>query len=111
MAIKNNVKAIPVQAFNAASLLVNFQPITAGIPESVFLIRIVNLSNVFVDISYDGITNHDIVPANSTLQLDFKTSSLPSNPSAHLAKGSRIFVAGTAGVGFIYMSAYFQPQS
>ena len=110
MAIKNTVRAIPVTAFDSAALTTPFQ-VFETLPESVFLIRLINQSSVAIFISYDGTNINDVVPATSVAELNFITSSLPSNASALMARNTTLYVSGTAGTGFIYVAAYYQPQS
>jgi hypothetical protein len=62
------------------------------------LIKLVNNSDVDLDISIDGTTNHDILPANSfTLYSEYNKS---------FAVGTQIYVKGAAaGTGSVYLVA------
>jgi len=107
MAVTRNIKAIPAGSFNAAGLAGPFALI-GNLPERLVILRIINLSNVGVGISYDGVTLNDVVVSGGERELNFITSSLPSNEAAALAKGTPIYINGTAGVGFIYVTGYYQ---
>ena len=110
MSVKNIVKAVPLGTLNVAGIsAITFTPI-GSLTEAVFLIRFFNPSNTNVFISYDGIGVHDFVPSGGgILELNFQSNAQPNGFLANLAKGTTVYAVGTAGVGFIYMSAYFQP--
>lgn len=112
MAVRNIVKALARNSFNSASLTGSFQAInlTVATEEPIFLLRIINAASTAINISYDGTTPHDYIPANGVLELNFQTNSQPNNYNALLAKGTRVYVSGTAGTGTIYLCGYFQPQ-
>jgi hypothetical protein len=114
MALQNKAKAIPMTTFNGGALSGSYQAInTSGFPEACFLIRIVNDNSTNITISYDGINDHDQLAGTiagvprETLVID-----LTSNPalSGYLffAKGTIVYVKGSAGAGSIYLSGYYQ---
>ena len=108
---KNSVKAIPVTSIDAATFDGDFQVINpTGLPESCFLLRIVNDSSVIVGISYDGITAHDIVPDNDSVTINAQANSAPNNQIANFAKGTRIYASGEAGTGDVYVIGYYQDK-
>lgn len=110
MSVKNIVKAIPLAFVDTATIsAVTFTPI-GKLTEAVFLIRFFNPSNTDVFLSYDAIGVHDFVPSGGgVLELSFQSNAQPNGFLANLAKGTTVYAVGTAGVGFVYMSAYFQP--
>lgn len=110
MAVKNAVKA--VEMFFISSAIIESDEYTAinsgGLPSACFLLRIVNDSDQGVLVSYDGVTDHDFVPQDKTLQLPFQSNSQPNNNVALIPKGTVVYVKGTAGDGDIYVAAYYQ---
>lgn len=110
MALKNSVSA--VELFGIASTIVDadtYESINSlGLPFPCFLVRIINNSDEDVTVSYDGVTDHDFVPKNTTLQLPLQTNSQPNNNVALMPKGTIVYVKGTAGTGDIYLAAYYQ---
>lgn len=111
MSVKNCVKAVPLTFVDTATITaLTYTPI-GTLPNPAFLIRFFNPSNTNVFISYDGANPHDFVPSGGgILELNFQSNAHPNNFVANLAKGTTVYAVGTAGVGFIYMSAYYQPQ-
>ena len=73
-----------------------------------FWIRIINLSNIALDISYDGVTVHDYIRADSDFFLMTQTNAQPNAFEALMAKGTIIYVSSAAaGIGRIILSAYY----
>jgi hypothetical protein len=109
MSVKNSVAAITVTSIDSSTVSGTYQKInSSGLSNPCFLVRIVNSSNKDVTISYDGSTDNDVIAANTTAQYPFQSNSQPNNNAAFLAKGTVIWVKGTAGTGNIYLSGYYQ---
>lgn len=109
MALKNSVLAIPLTTFNSASMLATYQAInTVGLPQPCILIRLINNSNQAVTVSYDGTTDHEYIPASTTVLLEFQTNSQPSNYGTTMKKGTVVSVKGTSGSGTIALVGYYQ---
>lgn len=106
----NRLQAIPLAIFDAAALTANFQPIYAGgLPAPLAVLRINNTSNTDIIISYDGVTEHDYILANTEFQLFAQLNSQPNNQVMYIASGSLLAVkfAKIAGNGDIYISGYY----
>ncbi len=105
---KANVKAVTLTTIASSALTSSYQPInTNGLPEACFMIRINSSSSTLITLSYDGINDHEVVLPNQSVNLDFQSNSQPTAGFALMAKGTRVFVKGTAGTGNIYLSAYY----
>ena len=117
MSYQNRIKIQELSSFNAASLTANYQEINStGFPEPILILRIVNASDADITLSFDGSTDQEFIPGTTAaiprgvLQLDF-TSTPSTTGYPYLAKGSKVYVKGTAGTGTIYMSAYSQGEN
>jgi hypothetical protein len=73
----------------------------------IILLKIVNLSTQAVNISYNGIDLHDIVPANGFCLYDANTNRYRDNEGMQFSVNDGIWVSGTAGVGTIYVVAFY----
>ena len=107
---KNSVRAIEMQSLDASTLVgVALAPINPlGLEEACFLLRITNISKNQVNISYDGITMHDTIPAGGTIIV--ATLIEATNYAANISKGTVVYVSdtfGAANVGYVYLTGYY----
>jgi hypothetical protein len=109
---KNIVAAIPMQIFNTTTLNGTWQTFAVpALPQPCFMIRIINNSASLIQVSYDGVTTHDIVLPADGLQINFQLNSRVSNHVALMATGTVIYIkSAAANPGQIYLCGYYQPQ-
>jgi len=106
---KDLVKPEVVQSFNSAGLTGNFQAVNVnGFSGAAFKIRIINDSDVPVSVSFNGIDANDFVLEGTDLTLDFQNNNQPGNNKCVFPAGTIVYLAGGAGTGFIYVTAYSQ---
>lgn len=110
MAVKNSVAPLPLSTIDSATFTGAFQLLSpaAGIAQAVQMLYISNNSNVVITVSYDGVNNHDYIIAGQTRMLNFQTNSQPNTSIAKLAKGTKVYVLGAAGVGLVALSGWYQ---
>jgi len=70
-------------------------------------IRITNASNTAVIISYKDDVDHEYIPATDRIETYFQDNSIPNNQVARLPKGTVLRIRGTAGIGLVYVSGYY----
>lgn len=110
MGLKNTVQAIALSSIDSATFTGAYQVVnTLGLPQSCFLIRIINNSNIGVTVSYNGTMDNDFVRAGESMTLNFQGNSQPNNHVAKLPVGTKVYVKAAAGAGFVYLAGYFQP--
>lgn len=80
-----------------------------GFQQSPMMVIIVNDTNQDIDISYDGIVDHDFLRTGETRVLNFQSNASPSNYQALIRQGTIIYVSATTGTGSIYLVGYYQP--
>ena len=108
--VKNYVYPIPMTSIDSATFSGSYQAINStGIPQSCFLLKVVNNSNQLVTISWNGTTDHDIAPSTSAYVYDYQTNKQPNNDMALAQKGQIIYAKGTAGVGLVYLVGFYNP--
>lgn len=105
---QNSVKAFPLSSLASASVTGTYAALNAtGFPESPFFFRIVNASNMAITVSYDGVTDNEVVLANSVFPLESQTNSQPNAHVALFSKFTVVYIKGTAGTGTVYLSGYY----
>lgn len=72
----SSVQCVIKAVFNPASLTGTYQPMNgAGFSDTVKIMKIYNPSTtVSIDVSLDGVNNHDFIPPLATLIVDFQTN-------------------------------------
>lgn len=102
------VQAIPVQGISSTGLTASFQPLNTGLEYACFTLRIINGGTTPVTISYNGEDDQDVILAGQTLQLPTPINTLPNSRGAQFAKGTIVYVRGSAGTsGSISLAGYY----
>ena len=72
----SSVQCVIKAVFNPASLTGSYQPMNgSGFSDTVKIMKLYNGSTtVSIDISLDGVNNHDFIPPLGTLIVDFQTN-------------------------------------
>jgi hypothetical protein len=110
MAVRNSVSAIPLGVAPANAFDGTYQ-LVGGIPQACFMLRIINNTSEDVLISYDGVTDNDVVIHETTTQLDPQTNSQPNNFICLFPKGMTIYVKAAQGTGELYIAGYYQQNA
>jgi hypothetical protein len=84
---------------------------SSGLPVGCCILNIINNSDEDVTVSYDGVTDHDYVPTLTDRNLYFQTNAQPNTNIARLAAGTKVYVKGSMGTGYIYLVGWYQPQA
>lgn len=114
---KNAVKAWAPDPFNAAMLgaapkLWNIGGPNAGFPQPVFMLEFTNDSNTACDIwFYNDVHQQQHIRFDTSLTLNFQTNHQPQGNVACFPMGAQVWISGTAGIGFIYMTGYYTEQT
>ena len=110
MSVGNRIKAIPMVTFDTATLAGAYLPINpAGLPQACSMITLQNESNRDLDLSYDGVTQHDILWNGGVI--GFLPSQMLSQPPNNIClwpKGLIIYVRAAAGIGNVYLTGFYQ---
>ena len=104
-----SIRAITRTSFNTAGLGLPYTLLNPlGLPNSCFLLRLVNDSNVGITISFDGAIAHDYIRANSEKDLPGVFGLQENGTTGAWRKGTKVYISGVAaGAGFIYLTGYY----
>lgn len=112
MNVKSYPFPIPRTSIDSATFTGAYQAINPlGLSAPCFSLKIVNNSGADIDVSWDGINDHDFFPTMSQDILDIQTNSQPSNEVNLARRGQVIYVKGSASTGSIYLIGWMQPSS
>ncbi len=105
---QNSVKPLKLTSMLSSAIASIYNPIdNKGFAEAPFFIRINNASSNAITVSYNGIDDHEFIPANSIFELPSQANSQPGAQVALFPKHTIVFIKGTAGTGNIYLSGYY----
>lgn len=90
------------QSRDASTFSGSYQTLGNPLSDSVVLIKCINNSDQAVDVSVDGITDHDFIPSGSFFLYDVRTNH-GVNKDFRFQKGTQFYVSGAAGTGDVYL--------
>ncbi len=106
------VACVPKAVFNPASLTGSYQVMnTTGFADSVKIFKLYNGStSVSIDISYDGVTDHDFIPPLGTLIVDLQanhsTADGHGSGTKYFRKGQKIWGKTAETPTYLQMIGY-----
>lgn len=108
---QNKVHAVARTSIAGSSLTSSYQAInTSGLPNACFRISLLNTTSGAIDVSYDGSTDNDIIPASGGIvTINGQENAGPNSFVALFAKGQKVYVKGSSGSGNVYLSGYYTP--
>ena len=98
----------PLRSLAFGSLIGTYMGVGTEIENPVRILRIQNLTDVEILISYDGLTDHEILAPSSFLLLDI-TANKSREHGYYMAQGTRVYVktSGAPSEGGVYVSVYY----
>lgn len=107
----SSFQCIPRAVFNTATLTGTYASLNStGFSDDIKILKIYNGGTLGIDISYDGVTDHDFFPAGATIIIDLQTNHADNASSGagtlYGRKGQILFGKGTAGVGNLYIIGF-----
>lgn len=112
MSAGNSLKAMPMITIDTSTLNdVTYTEVTSGgLPEALGILRIVNDNTRKILLSYDGVTDHDILVGFNVYSMTPQLTATPANYVAAFPKGTKIYLKLTSlpGVANVYIIGYYQ---
>lgn len=104
MAYTDGVQATPdtLRKIDSATFTGAYQAVGSALTRPIRLVKFVNDSSVPVTLSWDGVTDHDYLPANSFAVFDL-TSNEVRQDGWFIGQGTQFYVKGAAGVRYVYI--------
>lgn len=109
MAYTTRITWEPLRSVNSASLTGVYVPVGTPLINPSYIFKMVNNSSVLVTVSFDGVTDYDVLPPDSFFLYDETKNAGQSFP--FLPAGTQIFVNGVAGTGLIYVVTQYLVRS
>ena len=98
---------IPLQSFDSSTFTGDYE-VLGTLTQPCRIIKFTNNSNLLVTISWDGTTDHEILPAASFVLLD-GSANKQGDFAAGFQVGQSFWLKGadSGGSGLVYLSGYF----
>ena len=103
----NRFAPLPIMSFDTASLSGSYQTVGSPITNSPVLIKFVNNSNVLVTVSWDGVHDHDVLPATSFALYDIGSNKENPENGLYIPAQTQYYVKGSAGTGLFYIVLFY----
>ena len=93
-----------LKSINSATFTGAYQALGVATTNPAVLMKIVNNSNTTATISFDGVNDHDILPASTFVLYDFGSDAQDVSAGGRLSLPvGQVYVKGAAGVGLVYL--------
>lgn len=104
--------------FDTSSITASYQSLNgSGFSQPIKILKIINLGTNGIDISYDGVKDHDYyiaapatgspIPLIINFQANHADTSAYGSGTLYGAQGQIIYGKGTAGTGNLYIIGYY----
>lgn len=104
--VKERILPEALRSRAASTFTGSYQTLGSPLSNPSRIIKFTNNCSVDVTLSWDGVTDHEYIPAGSFLLLD-ETSNAVSNSVLVAAAQTQMYVKGSAGTGTMYLSTYY----
>jgi len=71
------------------------------------IVYLVNDTDVLLTFSFDGLSDHFVIPSRAFLLLDVTTNKTDTGGSFAVAQGQRIYVKGAPTLGSVYLTTFY----
>jgi len=105
MGATNRILWDPLKSIDSATFDGTYKKIGGPLEHASVILKMVNNSNVLVLVSTDGVTDIDVIPANSFWLYDEDAAGAPS-PQA-VSRHTQFWVKGSVGVGSVYLVSQY----
>jgi len=107
MALGKRILPEALRSIDSATFTGSYQALGTATDHPIVLAKFTNNSDVLVTVSWNGVADHDILPAGSYTVYDMSANS--TNPLSGLSIGqeTQFYVKGTAGTGLVYLTTFY----
>jgi hypothetical protein len=99
-----------IRSIDSATFTGSYQKLGSAITNPSVLMKLFNNSGSLITISFDGVNDHDVMPAGSFEIFDFGSDSQSVSGDARLAlpAGTQVFVKASSSTGLVYLVTVYQ---
>jgi hypothetical protein len=103
------VRVLPetLRSIDSATFTGAYQALGTALTHNAVLAKFVNNSNILITVSWNGVSDHDVIPAGSFALYDITANKPDSTPGFFIGKGTQFYVKAAAGVGLVYLTILY----
>jgi hypothetical protein len=95
-----------IRSIDSATFTGSYQAVGTKLTYPTRIVKFTNNSTVLVTVSWNGTSDHEILPAGSFLLLDV-SSDRETSGIFEIGANTQFYVKGSAGTGSFYISTYY----
>lgn len=96
----------PIRSIDSATFTGNYQAVGTPLANGGRIVKFTNLANVTATLSWDGVNDVEVLPANSFVLIDV-SASRENSQYIEIRKGTQFYVKGSSGSGSFFISVYY----
>lgn len=96
----------PIRSIDSSGFTGNYQTVGTPLLHGARIAKFTNLSNVTVTLSWDGINDHEVLPANSFVLIDV-SGARENAQYIEVQVGTQFYAKGSMGTGSFFISVYY----
>lgn len=95
-----------IRSIDSATFTGSYQKVGSALTYPTRIVHFLNNSSVLVTISWDGSTDHAVIPSGGFILLDVSSNRETAN-QCEIAANTQFYVKGSASTGLFYISTYY----
>lgn len=99
--------AEPLRSLAFGSISGTYAPLGTAFANPCRIMHIVNVTDVLLTFSLNGITDHFVCASNAYLIIDITSNMTATGGSLAISQGQRIYVKGTPTSGTVYLTVWY----
>jgi hypothetical protein len=96
----------PVRTIDSSTFTGNYMAVGTPLANGARIIKFTNISSSQVTLSWDGINDNEILPANSFVLLDI-SAARENVQYMEIKQGTQFYAKGASGTGLFIISVYY----
>lgn len=104
-----NIRFLPdtIRSIDSATFTGSYQAVGSVLTFPTRVVKFTNNSTVLVTISWDGTSDHEVLPAGSFMLIDVSANHEAVENRCDIAAKTQFYVKASAGTGLLYISTYY----
>lgn len=107
MALGSRVSFEPLRDIAEGAIGADFVAVGTPLAHSSVILTITNTTDVFITVSFDGVTEHAGIPSDTIRTWNFSSNTNATSFQLLMAQGTTVYVRGAPTVGAVYVETCY----